>query len=37
MVRGCSTYKSEEECMQGYGGKARRKQTTRNIQKQMAV
>jgi hypothetical protein len=28
--RACSTYRREEECIQGVGGKARREETTRD-------
>jgi hypothetical protein len=29
MGMACRTYRREEECIQGFGGKARRKETTR--------
>jgi hypothetical protein len=31
MGRACITYGEEEECIQDFGGKARRKETTRKI------
>jgi hypothetical protein len=32
MARACTTYGGEEECMYGFGGKAKRKETTRKTQ-----
>jgi hypothetical protein len=33
MSRACSTNEGEEECMQDIGGKARRKETTRETKR----
>jgi hypothetical protein len=31
MSRACSTHEGEKECIQGFGGKTRKKETTRKI------